>query len=140
MNTLTDGSEANAITILVFSVSGIGFAVEASHVTVLQADSFTEDTIFISLAEKLGLSDSPRDFTEADVVLQFTNDAVHGEALFRIDTLDDMLEIPVSSIQLFPKVIAERTIGKGMWAIFNHHGKLLILVDFTRILAGNVPL
>jgi len=119
------------ISILVFSVGGVRFGVEASQITAIDQERISVEDELIRLGTLLGLSESTDN--NAGVLLELRHESI-TKRLLLVDKIEDIIEIPLTDIQLLPAVIAERLLGRGIWGVIQKGDKILILLDIHRVL------
>lgn len=132
MKDVRDLLEEQSITFLVFSVCGVRFAAEASQIAVINLELMDcKKPFIIKLNDILGLDVKQHavEYTALELKATDTDECT----VIMVDTLDDMLEIQISSINLFPLLIREHALRHGMWGIVDHLGNTIILMDFNYI-------
>ena len=123
--------EIDNVGILVFSVDGVRFGTESGQIAAIDPERTGVGFKIIKLNALLGLADGTD--KDAGVLLELRQECSTNRLLL-VDKIEDILEIPLSEIQLLPEVIAERVLQRGIWGVIQQGDNILLLIDFNRLL------
>lgn len=121
-----------SLNLLLFSVAGVTFGVDAEQVEDIFPcrGEVSEDLCWFQ--RELGHGDAPPLY-EAPVVL-----AVRGrdetDSWVLIDRLEDVTGIAAGDIRPFPPLVEPFALRKGLWGIVVKGDRMVLLVDFQRLL------
>ena len=131
-----DGSLiSEALHLLLFSVGGICFGVDTGQVAEI-ADfegEICEDVFWfheeMSYAGKMVTYQSP-------VIVTIKTGTASSYRVI-IDSMEDIAEFSQSDICLFPPMIEQFVLRKGLWGLLPRQERLVLLLDFQRLLRNN---
>jgi len=121
--------------LLLFSLCGVHFGTDAGQVAGIELYAGEQSDDLFWFHEEIGYGDRPVRYS-SPVVVTFRN-----ESRYRL-IIDSMEEITVFShndIRLFPDLLEPFTLRKGLWGILPRNGRMVLLVDFQRLLKGKHP-
>ena len=124
-----DGTYLN---LFCFSVGGVHFAVDAEQ-TVGMAPYTGEEAEDLKWAhEILGFGNKAVTYHSPTTVTIRTLDAQPFRVI--IDSMEDIMEFSRDDIRLFPQLLEPVALKNGMWGIADKDDRMILLVDFTRLL------
>lgn len=125
------------LNLLLFSVYGVCFGVEAGQVTgITLYDGEQADDLFW-FHEELGYDTAVATYISPTVVTIRTG----CESSYRviIDRMEDVTEFSQNDICLFPSLLEPFTLRKGLWGILPRNKIMVLLLDFQRLLKERRP-
>lgn len=123
--------ESAGLNLLLFSVGGIHFGVEAEQVVeVADYDGEQSDDLFW-FHEELDYVTPVSGYSRPTVISIRTVD----EQPYRIiiDLLEDVSEFSLNDLRLFPAHLEPFVMRGGLWGILMRNGVMVLLVDFQRL-------
>lgn len=120
------------IGLLLFSVCGVCFGVDAEQVTGIEAYCGESDSDLFWFHEEFKFGCATSAYLSPMVATIRTD----GSRSYRIviDSMEDIAEFSQNDIRLFPPMVESFAIRKGLWGILPRNGILVLLVDFKRML------
>lgn len=124
-----DGTRLN---LLLFSVSGVHFAVDADQVAeIAEYDGEPSDDLFW-FHEELAFGTQTASYISPIVITIRTEDTPPYRVI--IDAMEDIAEFNLDDFQLFPPLLEPLVKRSGLWGILPRNGMLVLLVDFQHLL------
>lgn len=124
--------EGTQLNLLLFSVEGVHFGIDAEQAERTAAyDGEVADDLFW-FHEEMGYSDASVTYCSPVVVTIGTDGARTYRVI--IDSMEDIVEIDQEEIHLFPPLMEPFALRKGMWGIVVKDDRMILLVDFKRLL------
>ena len=120
------------LNLLLFSVSGVHFAVDADQVAeIADYDGEPTDDLFW-FHEELAYGAQTAGYISPTVITVRTDDT----PLYRviIDAMEDIAEFNLDDFQLFPPLLEPFVKRSGLWGILPRNGVLVLLVNFQHLL------
>lgn len=120
------------LNLLLFSVAGVCFGMETEQVEGTTAYSGeTADDLFW-FHNELGWAEDTANYRAPAIVSVKTADSASYRVI--IGALEDIAEIEAGDIRLFPSLVEPFALKKGMWGVAVMEGRMILLIDFQRIL------
>lgn len=131
------GQDDAQLNLLLFSVSGVHFAVDAEQVAEIGAYAGEQSDDLFWFHEELEYGTKAIRYASPTVVSIRTG----GDRLCRviIDAMEDVAAYSLNEIQLFPALLEPYVMRRGLWGILQRNGVLVLLVDFQRLLQHKLP-
>ncbi len=118
--------------LLLFSACGVHFGIDAAQVAgIANYDGEQSDDLFW-FHDELGFGAGNSVYFSPTVVTIRTDDIRPYRVI--IDTMEDIAEFSQNDISLFPALLEPFTIRRGVWGILPRNGRMVLLVDFIRLL------
>lgn len=131
---MSDNVEIN-VNLLLFSVGGVHFGVDAEQVTEIAAyggEPFDDLHWFHTELEYDGVP--PTYHSPTIVTVRTKNDQSYRVI---IDSMEDITEFNQNDINLFPPLLEPFAIRRGLWGVLHGNGHLVLLIDFQLLLKQN---
>lgn len=129
-----DGTYVN---LFLFSVGGVHFAIDADQAVGMTPYTGEEAGDLYWLHEEVGFGDKAITYQSPVIVTIKTLDNQPYRVI--IDSMEDIAEFRQNDIRLFPELLEPFMLQKGIWGILPRNGRLVLLVDFQRLLKGRLP-
>jgi hypothetical protein len=129
-----DGSFVN---LLFFSACGVRFAVDADQVAGTAAFEEESEEGPPRLFTVMGCGDQSVDKRGATMLTIKSNNLEPFRLV--VDVLEDMAGISVGDIRSLPPLIEPFALQRGMWGVIVRDGKLVLLMDFQRLMKNKGP-
>ncbi|MDD2851120.1 MAG: hypothetical protein PHY09_04365 [Desulfuromonadaceae bacterium] len=124
--------ESTRLNLLLFSVGGIHFGVDADQVVeVAGYDGHQADDLFW-FHEELAYAAVVEPYLSPMVFSIRTDDARSYRVI--IDMMEDVAAFSLDDLQLFPSLLEPFVARGGLWGLLLRNGKMVLLVDFQRFL------
>ncbi len=122
------------LNLFLFSVGGVPFAVDAEQALGMTpyAGETAEDLFWFH--EELGFGGRTVTYRTPTIVTIRMPDSRPYRVI--IDSLEDIAEFSRHDIRLFPELLELRALRNGMWGILVKDDRMILLVDFIRLLQG----
>lgn len=119
---------SGSLNLLLFSVGGVHFGVDAGHVSSVNAYDDSQSQNLSWFHEELQYGDAAVKYISPTVITIRTA----GSELYRvvIDSMTDIAEFNLDDIHLFPAMLEPFALKKGMWGIICRNGTMVLLIDF----------
>ncbi len=118
--------------LLLFSVEGVSFGVDAEQVEgILSWQGGGADGL-AWFHRELGYAGDTITYRAPSVLKIRTEDA--RNYLVIIDMLQDVTRVVAGDIHPFPSLVEPYALHKGMWGIVVKDGRMILLVDFQRLM------
>jgi chemotaxis signal transduction protein len=134
---IVEKQKSNSLNLLLFSVGGISFGIDADQVAEIAAyEGETSEDLFW-FHEEVDYGGRTVGYCSPTVVtIRSGNDFTYRVI---IDCMEDIAEFSHSDIALFPALLEPFSLKKGMWGILSRQGKMTLLLDFERLLKEKAP-
>lgn len=123
--------EEMELNLLLFSVGGVQFGVDAGQVAEMHAYGGEREEDLFWFHEEIPLGDHGGTYRSPTVISIRTTDDRPYRVI--IDLMEDIGTFGPGDIRLFPALVEPFVRQNGMWGILPRDGKLVLLVDFTRL-------
>jgi len=118
--------------LLLFSVCGVHFGVDAGQVTGIAAyDGEQADDLFW-FHEVLEYGDAGHTYFSPTVITIRTGVGLSSRMI--IDRMEDIVDFSQNDIRLFPALLEPLVIRRGLWGILLRNDCMVLLLDFKRLL------
>ena len=119
------------LNLLLFSVGGVCFGIEADQVEEMAAYCAEEENNLFRLHEVLDYGTDSITYSSPTILTIRTG----GSRNFRliIDSMENIAEFSQNDIRPFPALLEPFALRKGMWGILLLDGKMVLLLDFQRL-------
>lgn len=124
------------LNLLLFSVSGVHFAVDTDQVAEIGAYAGKQADDLFWFHEELEYGAAAVRYASPTVVSIRTGDQQSYRVI--IDAMEDVAEYSLNDIQLFPAVLEPYVVRRGLWGILHCNGALVLLVDFQLLLQHKI--
>jgi len=123
--------------LLLFSVCGVHFGVDAGQVTGIAAyDGEQADDLFW-FHEVLEYGDAGHTYFSPTVITIRTGVGLSSRMI--IDRMEDIVDFSQNDIRLFPALLEPLVIRRGLWGILLRNDCMVLLLDFKRLLKERRP-
>lgn len=126
------GNNTIRLDLLLFSVGGVHFGVDAGQVTGIAAYDGEQGEELFWFHEKMGYGDREVVYVSPTVVMIRSGKGSPYRVV--IDSMEDIAEFCQDDISLFPPLLEPFSMRTGMWGILQRHGEMVLLLDLPRIL------
>lgn len=127
--------KTNSLNLLLFSVGGVSFGVDADQVAEITAYKGEKAEDLFWFHEEMGYGNRPVSYhTPVIVALKFGQSGVHKVI---IDAMEDIAEFRLDNINILPPLLEPFTLNYGYWGVLQRSGKMVLLLDFDLKLKGN---
>lgn len=123
------------LNLLLFSVGGVSFAVDAEQVDSMSGYAAEENDSLLWFHEMLGFSGKEVVY-RAPTVLSVRTVACQTCQVI-IDNMEDIAEYSVHDLAPLPALLEPFAIKNGIWSVLKRDNALTMMVDFYRI--ANLP-
>lgn len=124
-----DGIRLN---LLLFSVGGVHFGMDAELAAAITEYRGEEADDLFWFHEEIGFGGVMPVYSAPTIV------TIRGEGSLSyrviIDKMEDIAEISSVDIQPFPLLVESLALHKGMWGVTVREGRMVLLIDLTRLL------
>lgn len=124
--------EGTYLNLFLFSVGGVHFAVDAEQALSMVPYAGEEAEDLFWAHEELGFSTAPVTYQSPIIVTIRTKESQSYRVI--IDILEDITEIARNDIRLFPELLEPVALRNGLWGIVVNDDRMILLVDFERLL------
>ncbi|NTW98776.1 MAG: hypothetical protein HGB35_02385 [Geobacteraceae bacterium] len=122
----------HSLNLLLFSVGGVHFAVDVEQAAGMTPyNGEVADDLFW-FHEELDFGAAPISYHSPTIVTIRTRDARPYRVI--IDSMEHIGEFSQDDIIPFPPLLEPFSLRRGMWGILSHHGNIVVLLDFQRLL------
>lgn len=124
---------SSSLTLLLFTVGGVAYAVDAdqiARITAYDKEEHSDDVCW--LHEEMGYGSRPVGYQVPTVVLIKAGSV--GPYRVIIDRMEDIAECSYDDITLLPELVTPFLLQKGIWALLVRNGVMVFLLDFQRLL------
>ncbi len=135
MNDWETTSGVVRLNLLLFTVGGVCFAVDAEQVDGMSGYQTGESGNLLWFHELLGFG--YRDVTYREPAVLAIKTVESGSCRVIIDNMEDIAEYSVSDIVPLPALLEPFAVRNGIWGVLKRDSVLTLLVDFHRI--ANLP-
>lgn len=118
--------------LLLFSVGGVGFGVDAEQVEGTAAWEGDEAEDLVWFHRELGYGIEKVAYRMPSVLTIRTGDGRGYRVV--IDQMEDVAAITSGDIHPFPPLVEPFALRRGMWGIVVNGDRMILLVDFARLL------
>lgn len=130
MNDLDSTSGELRLNLLLFTVGGVCFAVDAEQIDGISTYLAKEHDNLLWFHEMLGFGDRELIYRAPTVLALKTNEQ---GSLVVIDNMEDIAEYSVKSIVPLPTLLEPFALRNGIWGVLKRDSGLTLLVDFHLI-------
>lgn len=130
------GNDTILLDLLLFSVGGIHFGVDAGQVTGIAAYDGEQDEELFWFHEKMGYGDRKVVYDSPTVVTIRSGKGSPYRVV--IDSMEDIAEFSQDDISLFPALLEPFSLRMGMWGILQRQGEIVLLLDLPRLLKDEI--
>ncbi len=130
----TDIREA-VLQLVVFSTAGVSFGADAEQIAAIREhvpDAGEDPSRFLD--EVLPSGGALRSSRSAILEVR-AGDALHPVA---VDRIEEIVEVGIGAIRPLPPLVARFVRDKGVWGVVPRGGKMLVLIDFEKVPAGEM--
>lgn len=120
------------LNLLLFSVGGVRFAIDADQVTGMTPYAGEEADDLFWFHEELDYGRGTPAYDDPVIIAIRTEDATSYRVV--IDRMEDVAEICALGIRPLPPLLEPLLLRKGMWGVAERGGQMVLLVDFQRLL------
>lgn len=120
------------LNLFLFSVGGAHFAIDAEQAVGMTSYAGEEAEDLFWFHEELGFGNKVIMYQAPTIVSIRTRDALPYRVI--IDSLEDIAEFSRHDIRLFPELLEPVALRNGMWGIVVKDDRMILLVDFERLL------
>ncbi len=120
------------LNLFLFSVGGVHFAIDAEQALGMTPYAGEEAEDLFWFHEELGFGNKATTYHSPTIVAIRTHDAEPYRVI--IDSMEDIAEFSRNDIQLFPTLLEPIALRNGMWGIVVKDDRMILLVDFKRLL------
>ena len=119
------------LNLLLFSAGGVSFAMDAeTAVEIADYGGEAADDLFW-FHEVLGYGAGAPVYTMPTVITIRTEDSRSYRVI--VDKMEDVTEVGAVDIRPFPPLLEPVALRKGMWGITVRDGRIILLVDISRL-------
>lgn len=136
MSDVGDICEFCGLNLLLFSVGGVFFGVDAEQVDGTFSCQGEEADDLFWFHRELGYGDDTIVYDAPAILSIKTGDSTSYRVI--IDQMEDVTGISTADIYPFPSLVEPFALRKGMWGIMVKDDRLILLVDFFRLLKERV--
>ncbi len=122
------------LNLFLFSVGGVHFAVDAEQALGMTPYAGETEEDLFWFHEELGFGNRAVTYRTPTIVTIRMPESRPYRVI--IDSLEDISEFSRHDIRLFPDLLEPRTLRNGMWGILVKDDRMILLVDFKRLLRG----
>jgi len=128
-----------SLNLLLFSVCGVHFGVDAGQVSeiAVYAGEQAEDLFWFHEELEYGAAAAAVTYLSPTVVTIRTGRVQSYRVV--IDSMEDIADFSQNDICLFPALLEPFTLQNGLWGILPRDGRMVLLVDFKRLLMHRHP-
>ncbi|MDD2309643.1 MAG: hypothetical protein PHH91_08690 [Desulfuromonadaceae bacterium] len=119
------------IDLLLFSLCGIHFGVDAGQVAGIELYAGEQNDDLFWFHEEIGFGDRSVRYSAPTVVTIRTGSAPRYRLI--IDKMEDIAAFSQNDIRLFPELLERFTLRNGLWGILPRNGSMVLLVDFKQL-------
>lgn len=127
---------AMRLNLLLFAIEHVHFAIDADQVAAVTTYAGEQQDDLFWFHEVLGYGDKPVAYSAPVIVTIRTDNDRKCRVI--IDSLEDIAEFSQCSLRLFPPLLEPFALRSGMWGVLPRDGKMVLLVDFERLLKQRV--
>jgi len=131
MSDAGDTHGPRGLDLLLFSVGGVHFGVDAEQVEGTFSFTGESDDLF-RFHREMAYGDDAVTYAEPVVIGIKTGDSQEYRVI--IDMMEDVAGIVADDIHPFPPLVEPFALRKGMWGIVVKGDRMILLVDFLRLL------
>lgn len=124
-----DGIRLN---LLLFSVGGVHFGMDAELAAAITEYHGEEADDLFWFHEEIGFGGAMPVYSAPTIITVRGEDSLSYRVI--IDKLEDIAGISPVDIQPFPPLVESLVLRKGMWGVTVRDGRMVLLVDFMRLL------
>jgi hypothetical protein len=126
-----NGQAGTSLNLLLFSVGGVHFGIDAEQALGTAADEGEEADDLFWFHEELGFGNGAIKYLSPTVITVRAG----GKRQYRvvIDAMEDVTEFDINAIRPFPIILEPFVLRKGMWGVLPRDGRMTMLLDFTRL-------
>jgi hypothetical protein len=128
---MNDKGEILRLDLLLFSVCGVHFGVDAGQVTGIAAYDGEQAEDLFWFHEEMGYGDKMVRYHSPTTLTIRTGVGLPYRVI--IDSMEDIAEFSQHDISLFPALMEPFALQKGMWGILARRGTMVLLLDFLRL-------
>lgn len=127
-----DPASSDYLNLLLFSVAGVSFGIDADQVSGVAAYNGETGKDLFWFHEELGYGGLPVTYYSPTVV----SIRYEGEVPYRviIDSMEDIAEFGHDEIKPFPALLEPLVLCRGIWGVLPANGRMILLLDFERLL------
>ena len=127
---MSDHGETH-VNLFLFTVGGVHFAADVEQAVLMTPYSGEKAEDLFWFHEELGFGNTITYHAPVIVTIR-TEDAESYRVI--IDLMEEIAEFSRDDIRPFPELLEPIALRIGMWAILPLHGRMVLLVDFQRLL------
>jgi len=120
------------LNLFLFSVGGVHFGIDAEQACGMTPYAGEEAEDLFWFHKELGFGSRPVTYVTPTVITIRMPDARSYRVI--IDSLEDIAEFSRHDIRLFPQLLEPVALRNGMWGIVVKDDRMILLVDFERLL------
>ena len=136
MNPNPPENELNALSLLLFSVGGVCFGVDADQVSGISVYNGESDKDLFWFHEEMGFGGRPVEYVSPTIIT--IRDVVEPYRVI-IDSMEEIAEFRLNEIGLLPRLLEPFTLRRGIWGVLPRKGSITLLMDFKLFLRGIRP-
>ena len=120
------------LNLLLFSVGDVHFGIDSEQAAGINSYQGEEAGDLFWFHNEMGFGDATVTYLSPTVVTIRCPDGQPYRVI--IDLMEDIREITAAAILHFPPLLEPFALRKGMWGVLVEEGRMVLLVDFQRIL------
>lgn len=132
MNSQSEIKIPDTLNLLVFSVGGVSFGIDADQVATISAYKSEGTANLVWFHKELDYGDKAVSYYSPTVVTIRSEAALPYQVV--IDSMEDIIEYNQNEIHCFPKMLEQFALRKGIWGILLKNEKMVLLLDFMLLL------
>lgn len=130
---MTASEGGQLLNLLLFSLGGVRFALDAEQVAGIAAYQEDEGEELFWLHQELGYKEKTVAYRSPAVITLATPGS---PTRLVVDSLEDFAEFALHELKLLPPLLEPLTLKRGIWAVLPGHGRLILLLDGLKLLGG----
>ncbi len=124
--------DTRTLHLLLFSVGGICFGVDAGQVAEMTAYNGESDVDLFWFHEEMGYADKAVRYQSP--IIATIKAGMGSQYRVVIDSMEDIAEFSQSDISPFPSMLEQFVLRRGCWGILLRQKQMIVLLDFRRLL------
>lgn len=135
MTGVNGAAELRSLRLLLFSEAGVRFGADADLI-----ESICELSPDVEMEKIFRLNEKLKCRHELSADSSLTTLKVRGKKasyLIAVDRIEEIIEIGIDAIRPMPMLVMPYSIKIGIWGVVPRTDGLLLLIDFTRLQAGD---
>lgn len=126
--------EGYSLNLLLFSIGGVSFGIDAEQVEAI--GEFNTDNVvdYTWSHELVNFGDNQPEYNSPTIL--FIKSPLQSSCQIVIDCMEDVTEYSVNAICPFPSLIEPYLLSIGMWGMLQRGGKIVLLLDLMQMIAN----